>query len=439
MAAYKQAVLIALSLTLLLGSAFSQISTSRTKRTVRVPEEEQQVNPLARAEAALAKNDYASAEPLLKQTVATNPKDSRAWFDLGLLYNATGRKAESIDAYRRSVEAEPKAFESTLNLGLVLAQAGDPEAEKYLRAATQLKPGTQPNENLEHAWLSLGEVVRSKDAAGALAAYAEAARLVPADPEPRLLAATMYERQGQFESALKEYQAAAQLDAKSADAHLGLANMYVKLRRLPEAETALRQYIEFDPHNSAARVQLGRVLLAENKTEDALAFLESSLQMASDSGAQRELASMYFEAGKYDKAEAAYRVVLQREPNDAAAHAGLGAALLRLKRTADAQKELLTALRLDPKLGEAYGDLAMAASENKDYPLTIRALDARAKFMPEAPGTWFLRATAYDNLRDYQHAAEYYRQFLAEANGRFPDQEWQARHRLIAITPQKKR
>jgi tetratricopeptide (TPR) repeat protein len=249
----------------------------------------------------------------------------------------------------------------------------------------------------------------------------------------------VHERQGQFDSALKEYQAAAQLDAKSADAHLGLANMYVKLRRLPEAEAALRRYIEFDPHNSAARVQLGRVLLAENKTEEASALLEGSLQLASDSGAQRELASLYFEAGKYDKAEAAYRVVLQREPNDANAHAGLGSVLLRLKKFADAQKELLAALRLDPKLADAYGDLAIAASENKDYPLAIRALDARAKYLAEVPGTWFLRATAYDNLRDYQHAAEYYRQFLAEANGKFPDQEWQARHRLIAITPQKKR
>lgn len=397
------------------------------------------MSPLARAEAALAKNDYAAAEPLLQQAVTANPKDSRAWFDLGLLYNATGRRPESIDAYRKAVAADPQAFESALNLGLVLAQAGDPEAEKYLRVATQLKPSARPNENLEHAWLSLGEVIRSRDAAGALAAYTEAARLMPADPEPRLLAAALHEQQGQFAAALKEYQAAAQLDAKSTDAHLGVANMYVKLRRLPEAEAALRRYIEFDPRNSAVRVQLGRVLLAQNKTDEAVALLEGDLLLASDSGAQRELASLYFNTGKYDKAEAAYRVVLQRDPNDAAAHAGLGSSLLRLKKYADAQKELLAALRLDPKLGDAYGDLAIAASENKDYPLTIRALDARAKYLAEIPGTWFLRATAYDNLRDYQHAAEYYRQFLAEANGRFPDQEWQARHRLIAITPQKKR
>jgi tetratricopeptide (TPR) repeat protein len=99
---------------------------------------------------------------------------------------------------------------------------------------------------------------------------------------------------------------------------------------------------------------------------------------------------------------------------------------------------LLAAVRLDPKLGAAYGNLALAASENKNYALALQALDEHAKYVPDAPGTLFLRAGIYDNLRDYKRAAEYYRQFLAAASGRFPDEEWKARHRLIAIAPDKK-
>jgi hypothetical protein len=30
---------------------------------------------------------------------------------------------------------------------------------------------------------------------------------------------------------------------------------------------------------------------------------------------------------------------------------------------------------------------------------------------------------------------EYYQKFLAVDDGKFPDQEWQARHRLIALDP----
>ena len=79
----------------------------------------------------------------------------------------------------------------------------------------------------------------------------------------------------------------------------------------------------------------------------------------------------------------------------------------------------------------------MAAVENKDYQLAIKAADARAKFLPEIPIGYFLRASAYDHLRAYKPAAQNYHKFLEVANGQYPDQEWQARHRLIAIEPKK--
>ena len=93
--------------------------------------------------------------------------------------------------------------------------------------------------------------------------------------------------------------------------------------------------------------------------------------------------------------------------------------------------------QLKPDWGIAYGDLAVAANEAQDYPLAIKALDARAKFLPEIPVGYFLRATAYDHLRDYQQAAANYHLFLQVADGKYPDQEWQARHRLITIEPKK--
>ena len=67
----------------------------------------------------------------------------------------------------------------------------------------------------------------------------------------------------------------------------------------------------------------------------------------------------------------------------------------------------------------------------------LKALDARARYLPDIPFTLFLRATAYDHLGARKEAAASYHQFLAAANGQFPEQEWQARHRLIAIEPKK--
>ena len=76
-------------------------------------------------------------------------------------------------------------------------------------------------------------------------------------------------------------------------------------------------------------------------------------------------------------------------PDDAQLHHYLGVALLKQRKFPEAQQELLTAVKLKPDFGEAYGDLATAAVENKNYELAIKAADARAKFLPEIPGQLF--------------------------------------------------
>jgi len=53
------------------------------------------------------------------------------------------------------------------------------------------------------------------------------------------------------------------------------------------------------------------------------------------------------------------------------------------------------------------------------------------------PSTYFLWATAYDTLHDKAAAAVYYHHFLDSSGGKFPNQEWQARQRLILIENKK--
>ena len=69
--------------------------------------------------------------------------------------------------------------------------------------------------------------------------------------------------------------------------------------------------------------------------------------------------------------------------------------------------------------------------------LNSEILRERAKYLPDTPIIFFFRATAYDHLRDAKQAAKYYHQFLEAANGKYPEQEWQAKHRLIAIEPKR--
>jgi len=419
------------------GLAATAQSSGKTIRHHKVEEQDPVASKINEAEGDISKQDYAAAETLLKQAVAEAPENYSAWYDLGFVYHATNRSDDSIAAYRKSVAAKPDVFESNLNLGLALADAGQPDAEPYLRAATKLTPVSNPAAGKKRAWVGLGHLLESNKPEEAANAYQQAAVADPKDPEPHLLAATLLEKQHPADSE-KEYQQALALAPDSTDALAALTNFYMRQRRFADAEMLLRKLVSLHPADATAHLQLGRMLAISGKTDDGIGEIEAGLKLdPSDSQAQHDLADLYLENSKFSQAEVLYRTLIASHPNDAAFHHGLGRALLHEKKFADAERELARAVQLKPDFGPAYGDLAVASAENKDYEFAIKAVDMRAKFLPEIPMTYFLRATSYDNLHDVKDAAKYYHQFLDVAGGKFPDQEWQARHRLIAIEPKK--
>lgn len=425
-----------LALCLLAGTATAQ-NTGKTVRKRRVAEEAGATSPAVReAEAAIEKQDWATAEARLKAATATDPKDYRAWYYLGYVLGQLDRPQEAVSAYRESLKLKPDLFESNLNLGLALAKQNSPEAEKHLRAATALKPASAPEQGRFRAWMALGRVLETAKPLEALTAYSEAAKQQPTDPEPHLAAGAVLEQQKSWTAAEAEFQRAAELDPRSTEALAGLVNVASGQKRFAEAEALLRRYLAAEPANALARVQLGRVLAAQKKYPEAATELEAGLASApQDAALARELAAVYAASEQWAKAVPLYQRLVQAQPKDAELHRVYGAALMRQKDFNGAQQEFITALKLDPKLADAYGDLAVAASEVGNHQLAIKALDARSQYLPESPATFFLRATSYDHLKLFKEASEYYKRFLQAAGGRFPDQEWQARHRLKAIDP----
>ncbi len=427
--------------------ALTTCTFAQTHTTIRHYKERIDDTPpeIAQAEDAIQKSDFSAAETLLKKAIDKDPKNYQAWFDLGFVLNRLGRVEDSIHAYRQSVAAKPEVFETNLNLGLMLVRFNSPEAERYLRAATGLKPTDHVEEGQARAWLVLAHLLENTKPEDALAAYGKASELTPKDPEPHLSAGLLHERQKEFSDAETEYKQVLTLDPKSTDpqsteAAIGLTNIYMKSGRLSDAEPLLRRLATERPDDAGIHLQLGRVLAAQSKKDDAITEIQTALKLApADSDAQRELADLYTSAGKNDLAENTYRALLTAQPKDPELHRGLGQALLRQKKFPEAQQEFLTALRLKRDSPDVYVDLAFAASENKNYELTIRALNGRTLLNAELPAIcFFLRASAYDHLRDYKLAAVDYHHFLQVANGKYPDQEWQATHRLIAIEPKKR-
>ena len=369
---------------------------------------------------------------MLQDVVTRHPENPQAWFDLGFAQSHLKKASEAIAAYHRAVDLTPKWFEANLNLGLAFATSGNnTEAEAALKNAVTLKPSTGGDQALAKAWSALAEVLEQSQPDEALADYQKATALDPRDAASSEAMGRLLEARGKTADAEQQYLRAVSLGSSRALERL--ISLYLKEKRLPEAETWLRKYLQTYPQNGAAQAQLGKVLAAEGKTQEAIAALERSTR---DPVITRELALLYLENKEYEQAVQLLRHLVQESPNDAELHWNYGEALLQQHTYAEAEQQLMQALRLNGGLKEAYAELAYAAERNKHYQLAIGALDARARYLPENAATYWLRAISYDSLRVNKRAIENYKLFLTASAGKSPDQEFQARHRLKALEPQ---
>lgn len=415
-------------------SALAQTRPSHKSHSQSTTDDNRVSDALKDAESLLQKQQYSQAEEKLQAIVTQQSENPQAWFDLGFAQSHQGKTTEAIAAYKKATQLDPKWFEAQQNLGLTLAKSGDyTAAAAALKAAVTLKPTVGGQQALAAAWLSLAQVTEQSQPQDALAAYQKAAELDPTNTEAQVGAARMAERSGSAAAAEQQYLKLAA--AGNNDSIERLIGLYLKQKRFADAESWLRKYMSANPRNTAAQLQLGKLLAVQGKAQEAISTLEPLYKASPDSKLARDLASLYLETKQYPAAADLLRLLIAQSPNDAQLYLDYGSALMHQLKYPEAQPALLKAIQLNPNMVEAYSDLAYAAEQNKNYELTIRVLDARGKLQPETPATYFLRATAYDNLRMYKPAAANYKLFLEVAGGKFPDQEFQARHRLKAILP----
>ena len=222
-------------------------------------------------------------------------------------------------------------------------------------------------------------------------------------------------------------------DPKSAVANAGLAHTLIARKQFAEAETFLRAALEQLPGDAALTAQLATVLAAQDKAE-ALPLLQKLHEdHPSNLAITRMLAEVLAEAGDAAGSDALYAGLLKTSPNDPALLVAHGQNLIRQIKYPEAFAVFDKATQLDPANADGWSGLAFAASRTSQPSITLHALTMRSKYLPEVPSTYFLWATAYDTLHDKGAAASYYHRFLDSSAGKFPDQEWQARQRLLLL------
>jgi tetratricopeptide (TPR) repeat protein len=417
------------------AGGFGQIFTQNPEKQATDAAAPQAISEeVAEAEAAIVKSDWKTAEAKLDTWLAAHPTDARALFDAGYVADAQDRQEAAAGLYRRAVEANPQSFEARVELGLLLARQGKTaEARTELAAATQLDPGEAGSDAKARAWRALAEIDRATDPAKASEDLLEALKLSPESPADTLLAASLAEQTGQFDAAEQAYRRVLAKDPKYAAANAALAHMLIARKQYPEAETLLRAALEETPDDTALTAQLATVLAAEDKAEALPLFEKLHEAHPKDMAITRMLATVLDDAGDAEGSDKLYVTLLAASPNDTALLVAHGQNLIRLLRYTDAYATFSKATRLDESSGDAWSGLAFAASKIGQYTVTLHALTMRAKLLAENPSTYFLWATTYDALQNKAQAAAYYHHFLDSSAGKMPNQEWQARQRLLVL------
>ncbi len=397
--------------------------------------EDQPAGPLDDVEAAIATKDYALAASRLDVYLSAHAGDARALFDRGYIEDAQGHADAAEGWYRKAVAADPKQFEARLALGLILAAKGDAQAAReQLYASVQLEPNPPSPAAKAQADRALARLIRSSDPTGARDALVDALKLTSETPADTVLAAEIADAAGDGEIAEQEYRKALVTEPDSSDATAGLVHLLIAEKRYADAQPLVEAALGRDPDDPALNAQLATILNSQGKQADALAVLEKLHKLEP---ASREVASMLadadVQADKLNEADALYQQLLVQTPADPALLDAHGQILIRQQRYADAVAAFRKATAARPDDVDAWSGIAFADSELHQYQEELAALSMRSKFAEETPASLFLWATAYDNLHQSKAAAEYYHRFLAAAQGKFPDQEWQAKHRLVTL------
>jgi tetratricopeptide (TPR) repeat protein len=194
-----------------------------------------------------------------------------------------------------------------------------------------------------------------------LPAWAAAANLVPADPNPLLALGTFYFERGDVAAAEQMFQAAMDKAPDSAEAHNNLGLVYAHQGAHDQAIAAYEAALELEPGIAAVEHNLGSSLQAIEAHDEAVEHYQTALALAEPQTTTLvNMAIAYYEAGESSKAADAAQEALLLDESLAPAYTVLGAVALESRQPEVALTELYRAITLDDGYGQAYFYLGLA-------------------------------------------------------------------------------
>ena len=196
-------------------------------------------------------------------------------------------------------------------------------------------------------------------------------------------------------------------------------------------EQAIAIYREF-PANEAASKRLTQLLLETNNALAAIPNLEAEVKRAPTTSNRMALIDAYRQTSQKDKALEQLKLAVAADASNFDLRMAYGRTLRDQRQFPVAAREFQAASVLRPDSVPALNELAGVLILADQYDDGLAALDRVRALGKEIPGDLYLRAITLDKLHRNKPALEAYRQFLAVAGGKFPDEEFLLARQLRA-------
>lgn len=333
---------------------------------------------------------------------------------LGLLLVRTpGREKEAEPLLRRALELDAKDLTATVALAELHARAGDTaQSITYWRRAAELKPDDT------RLWITLARAEQTaKETVAALKSFEKALAVAPTNSEALLGRADLLISSGEKERALEDVRAL-EAQAKS-DWRLAVAvaNRYGLIGKKDEARR-IYDSLPAEAKQSEDGRQLHAALtdLPCEETPEARATLEQLIKAEPKNAAALACLGQFERTDNAERSAELYRRAAEAEPRNVDYAVGYAAALVQLRKFAEAAGILQRVITAAPEHYEAHANFAAALFELKLYNRAVVEYKWIERAKPELAVVHFFIAIAHDQLGEYEEALAEYETFLARAD-----------------------
>lgn len=405
-------------LTLLLPSALTR--TPLLAQTISDPEQQ-----FKEAQAAIERGDYPTAINLLEKLVEQYPDNHIVHFQLAYAYTMSNQWQPAEEHYRKALEIEPQFYEATLNLGLLLArQQHYQEAFTFLEKAKNLRPQAyEPYYHLGQVCEALQRWQCAEDA------FKTALKLRPHDPVLHFRLGEVYISESKLNDGLSTLEEALKLDPDLQAHVLRLAQQWDE-KGDSKVAVALYRLVKHDP---GARRRLAEILLETLQPAEAINELKVLTRESPSAELYQLLALAFLKAEQSEDALQALDAAIRLDPSNANLYLIRGRIQRDLRNFQAAAKDFLAAAQRMPQQVEVWSELAGVLVLLENYPQALAAINQIEKLGGLKPGHLFMRALAYDHMKQYELALRDYQQFLEQSDGKFPREEFQAKQRIKVL------